>query len=118
MPALVLYVRPNAQRPAIVDDLLAFAAAGQQRAVDAAVIMLSDLYRAPTASACGYAKKLQGLPIWELKTHARGGAVGGMRVYFIAAADGRAVVVSAEIKAGDAPGPALREAVGVAMRRE
>lgn len=118
MPALLLYTRPNHQHPAIIEDLLDLAAAGQQRAVDAAITMLTDLHRAATVTDSVYAKRLQGLPVWELKTHARGGAVGGTRVYFIAAADGRAVIVNAEIKAGDTAGAALREAVRVARRKE
>ncbi len=117
MPALVLYTRPNSSHPAIIEDLLLLADKGQQRAVDAAITMLIDLHRASTVTDSVYAKRLTGLPIWELKTHARGGAVGGTRVYFIAAADGRAVIVNAEIKAGDTAGHALREAVRVAARR-
>jgi len=109
MPAFVLHVRPKAQHPAIIEDLLALAEAGQQGAVDAAVLMLTDLYRQGHGSS--YARKLQGLPIWELKTHTRGGAKGGTRVYFYFHPDGSAYIVNAESKEGTAPGPALREAV-------
>ncbi|KEF33978.1 hypothetical protein RDMS_09810 [Deinococcus sp. RL] len=112
MPALVLYLRPNTQRPAVIDDLLGLAEAGQQEAVDTAILMLTDLYLNGHASA--YAKKLKGVPVWELKSHARGGAKGGMRVYFYFRRDGSAHIVSAESKPGDAPGPAFREAVAVA----
>lgn len=112
MPALVLYVRPNAQRPAVIDDLLGLAEEGRQEAVDTAILMLADLYLQGHASA--YAKKLKGVPVWELKSHARGGAKGGTRVYFYFRRDGSARIVSAESKPGDAPGPALREAIIVA----
>lgn len=111
MPPLTLYLRLNTQRPAVLDDLLAFAEAGQQRAVDAAVTMLQALYQAEAVTDCPYARKLQGLPIWELKTHTRGGGVGGTRVYFYLRAQGSPVIVNAEIKEGDAPGHALREAI-------
>lgn len=113
MPPLVLYRRRAALRPAVIEDLLALAEAGQQQAVDAAILMLADFYRHGTESR--YVKKLQGLPVWELKTQARGGAKGGMRVYFYFRTDGAAVIVNAESKAGDAPGLAFREAALVAF---
>lgn len=114
MPPLTLYLRLHAQRSAILDDLLVFADAGQQRAVDAAIAMLQSLYQAETVTDCPYARKLQGLSVWELKTHARGGVVGGTRVYFYLRTQGIPVIVNAEIKEGDAPGSALREAILVA----
>ncbi|MBB5234478.1 type II toxin-antitoxin system RelE/ParE family toxin [Deinococcus budaensis] len=109
MPALVLYLRPQAQRPAVIDDLLDMVAAGQQAAVDAAIVMLTDLHAHGAGSS--YAKKLKALPIWELKTHARGGIKGGTRVYFFFRPTGEIVIASAETKEGDAPGPALKTAL-------
>jgi hypothetical protein len=120
VPVLTLYLRLGDERPALLDDLLAFAEAGQQRAVNAAIAMLTELHRATRVIDCSYAHKLQGLPIWELKTHARGGSVGGTRIYSYLRPDGTPVVVNAEIKEDDAPGQALREAVRVtqaALRR-
>lgn len=115
MPALVLYTRPNAQRPAIIDDLLAMAEAGQQAAVDAAITMLEDLF--DHGSTSSFAKKLAGLPIWELKTHARGGAKGGTRVYFYFRSTGEAVIVNAETKTGtQASAIKLKEAVVAAAK--
>lgn len=113
MPPLVLYRRGTAPRPAVIADLLALADAGQQEAVDAAILMLADFYQRGAESR--YVKKLQGLPVWELKTQARGGAKGGTRVYFYFRDDGAAVIVNAGSKSGDAPGPALREAAIVAF---
>lgn len=105
----VLYRRPNAQRAAILDDLLALADGGQQVAVNTAIVMLSDLFTHGHRSS--YAQKLQGLPLWELKSHARGGAKGGTRIYFYFRRDGDAVIVNAEVKAGSTPSAALlREA--------
>lgn len=70
----VLYRRPNAQRAAILDDLLALADAGQQDAVNTAIVMLSNLFEHGHRSS--YAQKLQDLPLWELKSHAKGGVKG------------------------------------------
>ena len=110
----VLYRRPNGARAAILDDLLALAEAGQQEAVNTAIIMLRDLFQQGHRSS--YARKLQGLPIWELKSHARGGARGGTRIDFYFRTDGDQVIVNTEIKTGDAPSAALlREATAAAF---
>ena len=105
MTDLLLYIRPNAKRAAIIDDLLSMAAAGQQAAVDAAITMLADLHQNGRDSS--FAKKLQGQPVWELKTHARGGIKGGTRVYFYFRGGGAAVIVNAETKKGDTASVAL-----------
>ncbi|MBB6017071.1 type II toxin-antitoxin system RelE/ParE family toxin [Deinococcus radiopugnans] len=111
----VLYRRPNARRAAILDDLLAMADTGQQDAVNTAITMLSDLFEHGHRSS--YAQKLQGLPIWELKSHARGGAKGSTRIYFYFRRNGDVVIVNAEIKAGNAPSaPLLREAALTALQ--
>lgn len=111
----VLYRRPNAQRAAILDDLLAMVAAQQQGAVSTAIVMLSDLFHNGHQSS--YAQKMQGIPIWELKSHARGGAKGGTRVYFYFRRNGDAVIMNAEIKEGNTPSAALlREATLVAVQ--
>lgn len=110
----VLYRRPNAARAAILDDLLALAEAGQQAAVNTAITMLRDLFEQGHRSA--YARKLQGLPIWELKSHTRGGAKGGTRIYFYFRTNGDQVIVNAEVKAGISPSASLlREATGAAF---
>ena len=104
MPPFLLYTRPNDRLAALLDDLLALAGARQQQAV----LMLADFF--VNGQDSRFARKLQGLPIWELKTQARGGAKGGMRVYFYFRSDDSARIVSAESKEGAAPGPAFREA--------
>ncbi|MCY1704273.1 hypothetical protein [Deinococcus sp. SL84] len=110
----VLYQRLHAQRAAILDDLLEMVAAGQQEAVNTAIRMLTDLYLQGHQSS--YAKKLQSLPIWELKSHSRGGSKGGTRIYFYFRTNGDAVIVNAEVKAGDTPSATLlKEATLVAM---
>lgn len=111
----VLYRRPNSPRAAILDDLLAMVANGQQAAVNTAITMLSDLFERGHQSH--YAQKLQGLPIWELKSHARGGAKGGTRVYFYFRKSGDIVIVNAEVKADSTPSAALlKEATLTALQ--
>lgn len=117
MPPFDLYTRPNAARYAVIDDLLALVENGQQEAVDAAVVMLEDLFVSGAESR--FAKKLKGLPIWELKTQARGSAKGGMRVYFYFRANGHIRLINAENKDGNTPSAhLLKEAVLVAKADE
>lgn len=76
--------------------------------------MLTDLYIHGYQS--NYAQKLKSLPIWELKSHTRGGVKGGMRVYFYFRSNGDIVMVNAETKAGIAPSATLlKEATHVAL---
>lgn len=111
----VLYQRPNAQRAAILDDLLDMVASGQQDAVNTAIVMLRDLFE--HAHRSSYAQKLQGLPIWELKSHARGGAKGGTRIYFYFRRNGDQVIVNAEVKEGHtASANRLKEATLAALQ--
>lgn len=94
--------------------MLTLAEAGQQEAVNTAITMLRDLSQQGHCSA--YARKLQGLPIWELNSHARGGAKGGTRTYFYFRTDGDPVIVNTEVKAGMSSSAALlREATRVAL---
>jgi hypothetical protein len=109
MPDLVLQLRPGSDRAAVLDDLLSWADLGYQDAVDQAIVMLADLHRQGQASS--YAKKLQALPIWELKSHARGGRKGGVRVYFFFRPTGEIAVAGAEVKDGSRPGLCLTEAL-------
>ena len=78
----------------IVDDLLAMD--WDERS--AAIEMLSDLKLHGLQSR--FAKKMHG-PLWELKTRARGGTKGGVRVYLIADGDDL-LLVRAEAKSDEA----------------
>jgi hypothetical protein len=103
------FQHPRGDQPsAVIEDLLDWAVEGRQAAINQAVAMLIDLHEHGHEST--YLKKLQALPIFELKSHARGGDKGGVRVYLFFRPEG-AVVCGAEIKAGDAPGRKLMEAV-------
>jgi hypothetical protein len=84
------------------------------------VLMLEDLARFGTASR--FARHLQGMPIWELKTRSRGGSKGGARVYWFPLTlrfktlepETVAVMVNAEIKPGDTPNPRNLEEASLA----
>ena len=93
--------RQRHERSAIIEDLLELAQQGQHEAIATIIAMLMDLHQNPLRQ-CQYAKKLRGLPIWELKSHARGGAKGGARVYFFVLND-EAFVTGAEVKKGVSP---------------
>jgi hypothetical protein len=90
--------RKRHKQSAIVEDLLEMAKHGQVEAIRTIILMLTDLFQNPLQT-CQYAKKLRGLPIWELKSHARGGQKGGARVYFFVLND-QAAITGAEIKTG------------------
>lgn len=90
--------RQRQKRSAIIEDLLEMAQQGQHEAIRTIIAMLTDLHQNPLRE-CQYAKKLRGLPVWELKSHARGGAKGGARVYFFVMND-QAFITGAEVKTG------------------
>jgi hypothetical protein len=92
--------RLEAEQPIIIEDLLQLVADGQQESVNAMIEMLADLHQSDFASR--FVKKMTGLPLWELKTRARGGQKGGARIYFFAK-DDLAWIVNCEIKVGDEP---------------
>jgi hypothetical protein len=89
--------RLSAKHPRIIEDLLELIYQGKQEAVNAIILMLEDFYIQGIESR--FCKKLQGLPIWELKTRSRGGLKGGARVYFFFLENNRAVLINAEYKA-------------------
>jgi hypothetical protein len=101
---LLLARRPNrldAAHPRIIEDLLDMLIEDGQMAVDSAIEMLTSLYQEGTQSR--FARKLQGLPLWELKTSSRGGVKGGARVYFFVSSFGNAIAVNAEVKIDSSP---------------
>lgn len=83
------------QRFPIIEDLLGL----EWDEKTAAIEMIDDLNRHGTQSR--YCKKMHG-PIWELKTRARGGSKGGVRVYWLYV-DEVGYLVHVEAKAGDEP---------------
>ncbi len=106
MMELLLARHPNhldSIHPRIIEDLLTMIETDQQNAVNAIIEMLTDLHQHGLETR--YAKKLQGIRIWELKTRSRGGIKGGARVYFYPktsiTGETRAVIINAEVKEGD-----------------
>jgi hypothetical protein len=92
----------NAKHPVIIDDLLEISLSSQD-AVNSIVLMLHDFHVFGTNSR--YAEKLKKLPLWELKTRARGGQKGGARVYFFVGDHNDLIVCNAEVKTGSTPNP-------------
>jgi hypothetical protein len=93
--------RLDAKHSRIIEDLLELAKARNQEAVNMMIAMLTDFHKQGFESR--FVKKLKGLPIWELKSRARGGAKGGSRVYFFVTGEDEVAIINAESKSGDAP---------------
>lgn len=99
----------NAKNPRLIEDLQNLSL----EAIVAVIKMFSDFYEFGLESR--YVKKLQGLPVWELKTQSRGGVKGGTRVYFFVS-DDDAVFVNCEVKDDDTPSiNKLREVAQIAL---
>lgn len=105
--------RLDARHPRLIEDLREMVERGGPVALAMAITMLRDLHRSGHRSR--FARKLQGLPLWELKPLSRGGQKGGVRVYFtFIETPASAMLFNTEVKSGDAPDTAkLREAVEI-----
>jgi hypothetical protein len=105
--------RLDARHPRLIEDLREMADAGGPGALAMAIDMLRDLHRPGHRSR--FARKLQGLPLWELKPLSRGGKKGGVRVYFtFIETTATAMLFNAEVKSGDSPNEAkFREALEI-----
>lgn len=102
---------PLARNPRIIEDLLAVQ---DPAALSAMIDMLEDLHLHGKESR--FARKLEGLPLWELKTNSRDGAKGGARVYFTITPHGEALVINAEVKTGETPSEAkITEALTITL---
>lgn len=92
--------------------MLALNRNGQAEGVTMMIDMMRDLERNGRDSR--FVKKLQGLPLWELKSRTRGGAKGGARVYFAFMPPDEVLLLNAEIKASGKPSEAkIFEAVTI-----
>lgn len=96
--------RLEARHPRIIEDLLEVARTHEPAVASATIGMLADLHQ--NGASGQFVRKLQGLPLFELKTNARGRGKGGARIYFAFTPDGEALVINAEVKSGDAPSAA------------
>jgi hypothetical protein len=99
----------DAKNPRFIEDLQDLSL----EAILAVIKMISDFHEFGLESR--YAKKLQGLPVWELKTQSRGGVKGGTRVYFfVSGAD--TIFVNCEVKDEDTPSISkLKEVAQIAV---
>jgi hypothetical protein len=87
----------SAEHPPLVEDLIELLAQGHQEALDTIVKMAADLKQ--HGRNCRYLKKLEGYPLWELKSRSRGGEKGGAKVYLFIGPDDTFFLCHAEYKA-------------------
>lgn len=102
--AFLLRYRPwhlEARHPLIIEELLEIARAHDPSVIKAMIDMLADLHDRGTDSR--FVRKLRGLPLFELKTQARGRSKGGARIYFAFTTAGQALLLGAEVKRDETP---------------
>jgi hypothetical protein len=92
--------------PPFVQDLLLIRQANQWQALQEIGKMVAALKN--LGLKCGFTKKLFDSPLYELKTHSRGGEKGGARAYFFRSND-NFLICRAECKNGNEPDPELLE---------
>jgi hypothetical protein len=97
----------GAAQPPFVEDLTNLLGQGHQTALDEIVKMVADLKQQGRESR--YLKKLEGYPLWELKSRSRGGEKGGARVYMFIGPDDTFFLCRAEYKAESAADETLLE---------
>jgi hypothetical protein len=88
--------RLEAKHPPLVEDLIEMRREHQHDSlleIGKMVAALKEL-----GLGCGFSKKLHGSPIYELKTHSRGGQKGGARAYFFRAPKDVFMICHAECK--------------------
>jgi hypothetical protein len=83
-------------QPPFVEDLIELMTQGHQLALTEIIKMVADLKANGRSSR--YLKKLEGYPLWELKSRSRGGEKGGARVYLFIGPDSSFYLCHAEWK--------------------
>jgi hypothetical protein len=86
----------EANQPPFVEELVSLLSQGHQAALDEIVKMVANLKQQGRESR--YLKKLEGYPLWELKSRSRGGDKGGARVYLFIGPDTTFFLCHAEYK--------------------
>ncbi len=86
----------DAEQPPFVEDLVDLLEHGHRTALAEIVKMVADLKANGRDSR--YLKKLEGYPLWELKSRSRGGEKGGARVYLFIGPDTTFFLCHAEWK--------------------
>jgi hypothetical protein len=108
------YPNPNSQHSTIIRDLLEISRTGHQDALNAIIKMLEDFEQHSTTSR--FLRKLQGIPLHELKTQSRGGIKGGSRVYLYVINNLDCILINAEVKPDKHPNPnKLKEALEIVL---
>lgn len=91
----------EARNPPFVQDLIDLKRKGYDQAITEMSKMVAALKE--LGLECGFLKKMQGLPIFELKSHSRGGQKGGTRAYLFRAPEDTFMICRAEWKQGNQP---------------
>jgi hypothetical protein len=97
----------DAEHPPLVADLISMKRQEQKEALFQIGRMIAALKS--LGLEYGFAKKLKSTPIYELKTHVRGGQKGGTRTYFFRAPNDVFMICHAETKTASAPDPKMLE---------
>ena len=96
----------EAKHPPFVQDLIAMHEANQLQALMEIGKMIAALKQLGLKS--GFTKKMFDSPLYELKTHSRGGQKGGARAYLFRSND-NFLICRAECKVSNQPDPELLE---------
>ncbi len=96
----------DAKHPPLVEDLIEMRRNNQHEAILEIAKMVSALKE--LGLKCGFTKKLFDSPLYELKTHSRGGQKGGARVYFFRS-NNNFLLCRAECKNSNQPDEELLE---------
>ena len=96
----------EAIHPPFVQDLIAMRQANQWQALMEISKMIAALKQ--LGLGCGFTKKMFDSPLYELKTHSRGGQKGGTRVYLFRS-NNNFLICRAECKISNEPDPELLE---------
>jgi hypothetical protein len=96
----------EAKHPPFVQDLIAMQEANQLEALMEIGKMIAALKQ--LGLKCGFTKKMFNSPLYELKTHSRGGQKGGARAYLFRS-NNNFLICRAECKISNEPDPELLE---------
>jgi hypothetical protein len=84
------------EQPPFIEDLIELLLQGHQTTLDEIIKMIADLKQ--QGRKCRFLKKLEGYPLWELKSRSRGGEKGAARVYLFIGPDSTFFLCRAEYK--------------------
>jgi hypothetical protein len=102
----------DALHPPFVQDLLEIRDQNQRQALSEISKMIAALKS--LGLDCGFTKKMFNSPLYELKTHSRGGQKGGARAYFFRS-NNNFLICRAECKDSNQPDPELLESAALIL---